>query len=277
MLEARTQLKPCHGADAKRLAEDLWCWVTQTSRTKFLLGQDTVWTRPQEVLWKESLEKLSKGFPLAYLEGSVGFYGRDFFINESVLIPRCDSEVVVEIGCKLASRRESGTFLDLGTGSGCLVLSLVAECPGWLGLGVDRSAQALEVAQRNSERLHMSDRVSFQKGDWLTDWANGPVDIMVANPPYVLREDSMGPGVAEYEPAEALFVPSHQPLEPYQAILSRVDSCLVPGGHLVFEVGAGRAEEVAQLMVAAGFLQPQIANDLGGVERVVYASRPLES
>ena len=246
---------------------------------------DKVFARPGHRLDEApggTLERISRkvvqGIPLGLPRGVRWVLRpRDFFINESVLIPRCDSEVVVEIGCKLASRRESGTFLDLGTGSGCLVLSLVAECPGWLGLGVDRSAQALEVAQRNSERLHMSDRVSFQKGDWLTDWANGPVDIMVANPPYVLREDSMGPGVAEYEPAEALFVPSHQPLEPYQAILSRVDSCLVPGGHLVFEVGAGRAEEVAQLMVAAGFLQPQIANDLGGVERVVYASRPLES
>ena len=262
-------------ADAAFLAEILGCRARKCSRSQLLAeAQGLPWSSVEIHSFRKELDRVVTGEPLAYLEGQVGFYGREFGVTPDVLIPRADSETLVDLCLERAGQYEGMRVLDLGTGSGCLLLSLLAERPSWQGLGVDCSRPALLVAEKNALSLGLQERASFVLGDWATDLSSPGFDLIVANPPYVVPGETLGVGVEEFEPGLALFTPEGSPMQPYELILRDAVRVLRPGGAIAFEVGAGRASAVADLCRRAGFHVAEIREDLGGIPRAVWARDP---
>ena len=207
--------------------------------------------------------------PVSRIFGSRGFYGRDFIINERVLDPRPDSETLIEVALAHLPDGAAARLLDLGTGSGCLLLTLLAERQALTGMGVDVSAQALDVARANAAALGLADRADFIESDWLKN-ITGTYEMIVYNPPY------LGPGeiewlardVADYDPHLALYGGSDG-LDPYRHLCRNAAAFLVQDGWLVFEIGALQARAVRGFMQEAGFSNIAVQQDLAGRDRVV--------
>jgi release factor glutamine methyltransferase len=206
--------------------------------------------------------------PVAQILGRKEFYGREFRVCRAVLTPRADSETTVAAAleaCAAAAR-----ILDCGTGSGALLLTLLAELPGARGIGIDRSEAALAVAAGNAARLGLADRAEMRRADWREpDWSAGlgAFDCVVANPPYVETGADLDPSVREYEPAGALFA-GPDGLDDYRLLVPQLAGLLEPGGVAVLEIGASQADAVADIAAKAGF-SSELRRDLGGRARAL--------
>lgn len=207
--------------------------------------------------------------PIAQIVGYKHFWKDDFAVTRDVLTPRADSEILIET--VLRHRQGAQHILDLGTGSGCLLLSLLGEYPEAKGMGVDVSAAALNVARRNAHHTLRATRCDFISGRWCdTLETSARFDIVVSNPPYIPTRDIarlMG-DVRDHEPKLALDG-GMDGLDAYRTILATVTPHLMEGALLVFEVGQGQAQDVAMHAQAHGFTLLEIANDLQGIDRVV--------
>ncbi len=213
--------------------------------------------------------------PISRILGRRGFWTLDLAIGPDTLDPRPDSETVIEaVLAALPDRGHPWRLLDFGTGSGCLLLALLAELPQASGLGIDRAEGALRVAAANAVSCGLSERVAFVCADWGAA-LNGWFDVILANPPYIPDEEIAGlePEVAMWEPRLALAggadgLDCYRRLAPYTARL------LAPGGVAAWEVGQGQAGAVANLLTAAGLTVTALRPDLAGVDRCVVARRP---
>ncbi|MDP7063373.1 MAG: peptide chain release factor N(5)-glutamine methyltransferase [Planctomycetota bacterium] len=256
--------------DPPWLANHLLSRCLDIPRAALLLDmqQDVV---PREMeRFAEWLGRFTAGEPLAYLEGSCGFYGRDFQVDARVLVPRADSESLIEAALDHLPADQPLWLVDVGIGSGCLLLTLLSELPMALGVGVDLSAEALQVALRNRGLLELQSRCGLLQGSWLAPIARDqPLDLVISNPPYIEPGEELGRGVAEFEPHLALFTDVGAALAPYRAILAQAQQRLKPSGWLILEVGAGRAEQVQGAGQEAGFDWIETREDLGGVPRAV--------
>lgn len=206
--------------------------------------------------------------PVAQIVGHKEFYGREFRVSRDVLTPRADSETIVAAALEAAPSAKR--LLDCGTGSGALLLSLLAELPAARGVGIDRSAAALMVAKDNAARLGLVDRVEFSAADWHDpQWRGGlgTFDLVIANPPYVEAGADLDPSVRDYEPAGALFA-GRDGLDDYRALLPQLPFLLEPEGVAVLEIGASQAESVSQIAQNAGF-RCELRRDLGGRARAL--------
>jgi len=215
--------------------------------------------------------------PMAYILGEREFWGLPFKVSPAVLVPRPDSETVIEAAIGLLPDRSKPLrILDLGLGSGCLLLTLLHEFPKASGVGIDASPEALAIARQNAAALGVTPRATLLTGDWRRpDWTRdlgGPFDLVVSNPPYIEAADIVGlmPEVARFEPPLALDG-GMDGLAAYRAIAASLGGLLAPGGTLLFEVGAGQATAVAELLDVAGLTPGPPWKDLGGVARVVPA------
>lgn len=207
--------------------------------------------------------------PVAYITGIQEFFGLPLRVSRDVLIPRGDSEVLVEAA--LAARPEARRVLDCGTGSGALLLAVLAHLGEARGTGVDRSAAALAVAQDNAVRLGLADRARFLAADWTvpgwTDEPGGPFDLILANPPYVETGADLAASVRTHEPAGALFA-GVDGLDDYRALVPQLPGLLAPGGAALVEIGASQADAVMALGAGAG-MDARLHRDLAGRARVV--------
>ncbi|TAH38751.1 MAG: peptide chain release factor N(5)-glutamine methyltransferase [Planctomycetota bacterium] len=274
MLAAAARILRRAGVDEPRAeAECLWEGVSGTPRAQLRSGRAAA-TAAHARRFHARVRRRAAGEPLAYVEGEVEFYGLRLRVDRRVLIPRPDSETVVDAALPRLPPERATRVLDLGTGSGCLLLALLSQRPRARGLGVDRSAGALALAAENARRLGLGTRAGFVRGSWLDAVAPGCADLIVSNPPYVEPSEALGPGVAEHEPHLALFTPPGQPYRAYDAILHRARVVLRPGGALVLEAGAGRARALAERCAAAGLRVLEVRRDLGGIERAVAAVAP---
>jgi release factor glutamine methyltransferase len=211
--------------------------------------------------------------PVAYITGSRGFWSVEIGVGSGVLVPRADSETLIEAAVvHFAGGDGPKRILDLGTGPGTLLLAALAEWPEAHGLGVDASEVALTYARRNAATLEMADRAVFKTGDWANDLA-GQFDLILCNPPYIGTAEELGPEVRDHEPASALFAGTDG-LDDYRRIIPDLPCLLAPGGMAVLEIGWTQAQAVSQLMRAAGF-DPVLHHDLGGRPRAVAAKIPL--
>jgi release factor glutamine methyltransferase len=191
--------------------------------------------------------------PVAYILGRQEFYGLDLEVGPAVLIPRGDSEVLVETA--LAARPQARRVLDCGTGSGCLLLAALANLPEADGIGLDRSPAALAVAAGNAARLGLGARAVMVRADWdQPGWAEGlgAFDLILANPPYVEDAADLAPSVRAHEPAGALFA-GRDGLDAYRALLPQLPPLLARAGAAVVEIGSAQAEAVTAIAAAAGF------------------------
>jgi release factor glutamine methyltransferase len=214
------------------------------------------------------VERRAQREPLAYILGEWGFRGLTLAVDPRVLIPRPETEAVVERCLALLEHVDQPLVVDIGVGSGAIALAIAAERVDARVVGTDTSADALEVADANRERVGVGERVRFVHGDLLAG-ERGPFDLVVSNPPYVAPEDV--PGLEpelRHEPVEALVgVGRHRDVA--QAALG----ALRPGGALVLEVGDDQACNVSPLIVALGYRDVRVSNDLAGRERIVEARR----
>ena len=211
--------------------------------------------------------------PVAQIIGTRAFYGRTFAVTEAVLDPRPETEVLVEAALAHPFR----SILDLGTGSGCILLTLLAEVPGAKGTGTDLSLAALEVADRNARTLGLWERATLIRSDWFSD-LSGRFDLIVSNPPYIAVEEmaDLSPDVREWEPRMAL-TDEADGLAAYRAILSSARGYLTPGGHCAVEIGPTQAGPVEMLFDIAGFEGIRVVQDLDGRDRVVLGQSPLKA
>jgi len=211
--------------------------------------------------------------PLAYITGAKEFWSLNFEVGPGVLIPRPESETIVEQVLEFFPDRTAPlAVLDLGTGTACLLVSLLMEYAKAGGLGIDASEQAREYAQRNLVRHGLAARARIQAADWSA--ATGSYDVIVSNPPYIKSGEiaALAPEVAQYEPALALDGGADG-LAAYRALGPVLAHLLAPGGRAFLEIGAGQAGEVTAIVAGAGLETLRITPDLAGIERVVVAGR----
>lgn len=219
--------------------------------------------------------------PMAYILGEREFWGLPFKVSPAVLVPRPDSETLIEAVLSLMpDHARAWRILDLGLGSGCLLLTLLREYPQARGVGLDVSGEALAVAQENAEALGVADRARLIAGDWRRQgWAaslleafGGPFDLVVSNPPYIASGavPKLMPEVASFEPRLALDGGA-EGFDAYHALIAAGPQLVTAGGFMAVEVGEGQAPEIMRLFAVAGLTPKAPWKDLGGVDRVVTA------
>jgi len=215
--------------------------------------------------------------PMAHILGEREFWGLPFKVTPDVLVPRPDSETVIEAALSLMpDRARAWRLLDLGVGSGCLLLTLLREYPNAHGTGIDASPAALAVAQENAERLGVAARARLLAGDWRepgwVEQLGGPFDLVVSNPPYIASADIAGlmPEVARFEPRLALDG-GGDGLDPYRRIAASGRQLVTSGGWLLVEGGEDQASDIAGIFSAAGLHPAAPWKDLAGIDRVIPA------
>lgn len=210
--------------------------------------------------------------PLAYIVGWQEFWSLRFAVSPATLIPRADSETLVEAALEA---RPGGVdrVLDLGTGTGCLLLALLSEWPGVYGVGTDRSPAAARLAVDNAARLGLADRASVVCGDWAAPLA-GRFDVVLSNPPYIPHDavGSLMPEVSRFEPGSALDG-GDDGLGCYRVIVGALPGLLAAGGVAILEIGLGQGDLVAAMAKSAGFGSISTRRDLAGIERAVLIVR----
>ena len=244
----------CATSDTARLdAELLMAHVLGVSRSQLLLLRMRDEAAPHAAGFDRLVERRAGHEPVAHLLGVQEFFGLEFAVTPDTLIPRGDSETIVQAALDCAPH--DACVLDMGTGSGALLLAFLYERPDAKGLGIDASAAALAVASANGQRLGLAERAQFVQANWLeSGWAHdlGRFDLVLCNPPYVESDAILDPDVREFEPATALFA-GPEGLDDYRAIVPQLGKLLVPGGVAIFEIGAGQAEAVGAIASESGF------------------------
>ena len=239
--------------------------VTGVSRTQYFLNTDMEVEESKLQIYRECISKRKMHIPLQHLTGVQEFMGLEFDVNEHVLIPRQDTEILVE--SVLEELKPGMHILDMCTGSGCILLSLLHYREGITGVGVDVSKEALQVAMKNAKKHQLE--ATFVEGDLFTK-VNGTFDVIVSNPPYIATKEieALEPEVREHEPMMALDG-KEDGLYFYRKIVSASVDYLNPEGWLMFEIGYDQGEALSEMMKAAGYCEIRVIKDLAGLDRVV--------
>jgi release factor glutamine methyltransferase len=228
-------------------------------------------------LFEAAVEQRARRRPLQHLTGHQAFWKHDFIVTPDVLIPRPETELLVETALELIRDRPYPVIVDVGTGSGCIALSLAAERPDARVHAIDLSPAALLVARGTASRLRLDGRVTFHEGDLLEPMAAGAgtIDLVVSNPPYVSEEEwaLLEPEVRDHDPRPAL-VPAEGVRTLYDRLLSHAAAALKPGGHVVVEIGARDDGQTMRAMARAGLAGIEQRADLQGIPRIVVGRRP---
>lgn len=263
LAEAARKLEP--SSDTARLdAELLMAEALHIDRDKLLLAPpdrevpDRFWVM---------VDRRARGEPVAYITGRRAFWNIDLHVGPGVLIPRPDSEILIASAIEhFGGGKGPGRILDLGTGPGTLLLAALDIWPEATGVGVDASRHALSYASANARRLGLDKRAHFRLGDW-ADGIDGAFDLILCNPPYVGTDEDLGPGVAEFEPSEALFA-GPEGLDDIRRLAPQIPRLLAERGLAAVEIGSRQATDAAALL-ANDILAAKVAEDLGGRPRAV--------
>lgn len=241
-----------------------------------IVGDDARLLTPEEMRRLEDLAaRRARREPMAQILGRREFFGRDFFVTADVLTPRPDSETLIEaVLAQVPDRKAALRLLELGVGSGCLLLTLLAELPNAQGTGIDISTAALAVAKHNASALGLADRCELIEGDW-SGAARGRYDIVLSNPPYIPSRDIDGlePEVARYEPRLALDG-GGDGLIFYRRLAADLPRLLGDGGLVAVEIGQGQGSDVSRLLTGTGLRLLPAHADLAGIDRCVLARAP---
>lgn len=265
-LQQARQALEAAGSDSARLdAELLLGYVLNKDRTWLYTYTDYVLSADELVKVTDLLTERTKGVPVAHLIGERDFWSLRLLVDASTLIPRPDTETLVEWALELPLLA-TARVLDLGTGTGAIALALASEQPSWQVLGVDESPAAIELAIKNSHKNQLA-RVGFKTSDWFCQ-VEGNFDLIVSNPPYIDDQDPhLNQGDVRFEPLTAL-VAEQQGLADIIHIIDQAPVFLRDQGWLLLEHGYQQAEQVCKLLTAKGFQQVQTRTDLGGQPRI---------
>jgi release factor glutamine methyltransferase len=257
------------GLSARLLAQHVLGW----SAERFLADAGVAEPDAFAVSYDSLVSRRALREPLAYIVSGREFWGLPFEVTPDVLIPRPDTELIVEAALARCPRDSALKVADVGTGSGCLAVALAVERPAWTFLASDISESALRVARRNAERHHVADRITFERADLLAG-VDGPFDLIVSNPPYVRERDDRGlqPEVRR-EPAIALFGGSDG-FEAIGRLLAEAPARMTPDALLVFEFGCGQEEDIERLICGVDALAfVELRRDLQGIARTAVVRR----
>lgn len=278
--KAAAALSAAGVSGSKLDAEILLAYTLDISRERLLLLNDLKLSTLQVGKFETLIKRRAEREPVARITGVQEFWSLPFFVSKDTLIPRPDSETLVAAVLKIVPSDKPQRFLDLGTGTGCLLFSILSELPKATGLATDFSPGALVCARKNADALNLTGRVDFLAFDWTGDAAlkDGPFDVVISNPPYIPKAEirRLQPEVADFAPGQALDG-GESGLIHYQAILARTPEFFGPqGGWIFLEVGDGQAADVTTFLASAGFTKLQTWPDLAGIPRVISALKPVE-
>ncbi len=278
ILQWTKQYFESHGIDSPRLtAELLLAHVLNTTRLTLYLQHDQPLSASERSAFKRLIQRRLRREPLAYILRKKGFWNHDLDVGPDVLIPRPDTETLVETALEVIPVQAEGTYwsiLDAGTGSGAIVLSIAGERPGHGYIATDRSMAALHMARKNAQKVGI-DGIHWLCADWLEAFGCRTLDMVVSNPPYIPSADidRLEPEVSHYEPRAALDG-GRDGLDAIRKIAADAPRVLRPSGWLILEIGWNQGEAVKRLIAdVGGFEDVRIRKDLGGMDRVVVARR----
>lgn len=264
------------GIDSPRLeAEILLACALGIRRIDLYVRHDQIVDDAGRARFRDMVRRRQEGCPTAHIVGKKEFYSLDFAVSPATLIPRPDTELLVDEALRQAKPLTDPLIADIGTGTGCVAVALAHRLPKARIVAVDISPEALETARGNATRLGVADRVDFRLGDLLAPLAGLRPDLIVSNPPYIPTNDIAGldPGVRDHEPALALDG-GPDGLRVIERLAEQALSLLAPGGRLLVEIGAGQEEGARGVLTRAGFMVESVRKDGGGLPRVVRAGRP---
>ena len=277
--KASASLESTGIADAESDAWLMFSHVTGMSRMEYTLDRDKCLSDEEICSLAKMLEKRNQHIPVQQITGEAWFMGYPFFVNENVLIPRMDTEVLVEavltrLPAVPVTENGKRRVLDMCTGSGCILLSLLKEEKGLLGTGADISEKALLVARENAHRLECEAQFIFSD---LWENIEDTYEIIVSNPPYIVRNviSTLDTEVKDHEPVLALDG-GEDGLDFYRKIVADTHRHLVPGGLLAFEIGYDQGQALTALLKKAGYRNIEILKDLAGLDRVALGWRADE-
>lgn len=244
--------------------------ILNLSKTDILSEKHIKVDQPE--LLESYITRINQHEPLQYILGEAEFYGRIFKVNPSVLIPRPETELLVhEVIQQAKIQKPNLSILDIGTGSGCIAVTLALEIKNSEVAAIDISDTAIECAKQNAAQFHAN--VRFDKHDILSQHINGMFDFIVGNPPYIAVEEKkeMDANVLDHEPHLALFAPKEDPLVFYKSIAAKSKASLLPGGSVWVEINARFGNEVKEIFELEGFHKARIIRDLDNKDRIVTA------
>jgi release factor glutamine methyltransferase len=253
-------------------AEHLLAHVLKCKRLDLYLAFDRPLKEDETNIYREFIVRRGKTEPLQYIVGSVEFFGLEFKVNPSVLIPRPETELLIEKILESVNKEDSLKILDIGTGSGNIAVSLAKNLSNSTLTAIDISEDAIEVAEENSELNNINGQISFYKIDFVNEqgFNESNFDLIVSNPPYVSINDysELSPELKDHEPKIAL-TDNKDGLNFYSEISKKAQTLLNKNGKLFFEVGMGQAEEVKTILIQNSFSDIEIFKDYSNIERVV--------
>ena len=262
-------------------AETLLMFTLNCDRAHLYAHPERELTKEEEARYDETITQRAKGVPAQYITGHQEFWGLDLIVSPAVLIPRPETEHVIETALSLARPMKAPKIADVGTGSGAIALALVEELPGAEIHATDNSPAALEIAEANAARLQLEyygqpseRRLFFHDTDLLNGLEAGAFDFVISNPPYVglSEEDEVQLEVRKFEPRSAVFA-GPTGLEVIAKLIPAAHAALKPGGYLIMEISGRIAEGVRTLL--SGWVDITITNDLQGIPRVASARKPV--
>ncbi len=279
--EAQEILEPAGVETARLDSEILLCEVLDCSREEVIARPDQTLNLEQQLKFRGWVVRREKREPIAYILGRKEFWSLDFQVNPAVLIPRPDTECLVQhfLDSVRSSPVNAPRILDMGTGSGILAVVAALEIPEAHLVAMDSSMDALQVAMDNAKNHKVKDRIYFVHGDFSKKfWEGEPFDFILSNPPYIdsaaLR--TLAPEIVNHEPLHALDG-GNNGLDAYRGLLPEALRLLKPGGHLVLEIGDAQGDDVSNLILdSGGFETPQRICDYSGHERVLSAQRKTD-
>jgi release factor glutamine methyltransferase len=262
-----------HPERARLDAETLLMHLMHRDRAFLIAHQNEILTAEGAVSYYALIERRMAGEPIQYITGEAEFFGSPFTVTRDVLIPRPETEHLVEKALSLAANFEKPRVVDVGTGSGAIAVALAHKLPDAQITAIDISAAALAIARGNAELNGVTERVRFLEGDLLAPVAEEEFEIVVSNPPYVAESDrkSLSVEVRDYEPAVALF--AGRGLDIYRRLIPGARDRLVAGGYLALEIGFGQNTAIARMLAKGGFGEVELIGDLQGIPRVASAKR----
>ena len=249
----------------------LMAHVLQRDNSYVVAFDDVRLTAPQKQMFQAAVKRRAHYEPVSRIVGEREFWSLPFYVTPDTLDPRPETEVVIETILELFPHGVS-QFVDVGTGTGCIAISLLTEWSNAYALAVDVNAAALRVAQRNAHRHDVGSRLACVQMSFIAG-LSGSVDLIASNPPYIDRSENLDPDVAMYDPHMALFA-DHSGLAAYTELLPQAFASLNQRGWLVLEIGWQQADAVRQIATSTGFVDVAVKRDMAGHNRVVIAHKP---
>lgn len=273
LTSAIDHLSAAHVGSPRMNAELLLMFTLGCNRAYLYAHPERELSSDEQARYDEAIAQRSRGIPAQYITGHQEFWGMDLIVSPAVLIPRPETEHVVETVLLLARGVRKVRIVDVGTGSGCIGLALAKELPNAEIHATDNSPAAIEIARANAARHQLERRICFHQTDLLSGFSPSSFDLVVSNPPYVgeSEEDQVQLEVRKFEPRNAVFAGSTG-LEVIERLIPQAEAALVPGGWLVMEISGTIVDGVKRLL--SGWQDVQIVKDLQGIPRVAAAQKP---